>query len=91
MTPRKYDSTVARMAGNIAAGMVDRRLLIEASQAGRDREKQRIVDVSVSLATKIVDRLRADRVANDAAVLASESGACRSSRRKRLTGRRRVV
>lgn len=55
-----YDSTVARIAGNIASGLAHSPLL-----ANTTREEERIVEVSVRLANAIVDKLKADLRADD--------------------------
>jgi predicted benzoate:H+ symporter BenE len=66
VTKRKYDSTVARMAGNIAAGLVDSSVLeiFATMPAGaNDRYAAAIASVSVALARAIVaETLRTEPV-----------------------------
>ena len=54
-TVKDYDTTLARIAGNIAAGLVNKPGLL-------DSEDESIAEMSVNLAEKIVEQIRARHI-----------------------------
>lgn len=55
MTKRSYDSTVARIAGNIAAGLV----VLDDAEPARVIQRDAIATAAVDLARRIVARVEA--------------------------------
>lgn len=53
---KSYDTTLARIAGNVAAGFVSGRNMQREGDQSDVRELERVADLSVELAEKIVGR-----------------------------------